>query len=60
MRTVQARLKPTYGVVTPDCTGSLTLNVPSLDVTVHAHFVIDHDGAEIRAHGCGLYLEPAQ
>jgi hypothetical protein len=27
----------------------MTLNIPSLDATVHADFVIDHDGAEIRA-----------
>lgn len=41
-------IEGTY-TVNPDCTGSMTLNVPSLQTTVHADFVIDHDGAEIRA-----------
>jgi hypothetical protein len=40
-----------YGtyVVNPDCTGSMTLNVPSLGAVVHADFVVDDNGAEIRA-----------
>jgi len=37
--------------VNPDCTGSLTLNVSPLGATVHADFVIDEDGAELRAIG---------
>jgi hypothetical protein len=37
--------------VNPDCTGSLTLNVAPLGATVHADFVIDDDGAELRAIG---------
>ncbi len=41
-------IQGTYAV-NPDCTGSLTLNVSPLGVTVHAHFVIDDDGAEFRA-----------
>ena len=41
-------IEGTY-VVNPDCTGSMTLNVPSLNATVHADFVINHDGTEIRA-----------
>jgi hypothetical protein len=40
----------TYAV-NPDCTGSMTLNIPSLDATVHADFVIDDCGAEIRVIG---------
>jgi hypothetical protein len=35
--------------VNPDCTGSWTLNIPALDATVHADFVIDDAGAEVRA-----------
>lgn len=40
-----------YGtyVVHQDCTGSMTLVVPALQATVHADFVIDHHGTEIRA-----------
>lgn len=40
-----------YGtyVVNPDCTGSMTLNVPSLGAVVHADFVVDDKGTEIRA-----------
>jgi hypothetical protein len=38
-------------MVNPDCTGSLTVNVFPLGVTVSADFVIDDDGAEIRAVG---------
>ena len=36
-------------IVKPDCTGSMTLNVPQLDATVHADFVIDDNAAELRA-----------
>jgi hypothetical protein len=36
-------------VVNSDCTGSMTLNVPSLSAIVHADFVIDDNGTEIRA-----------
>ena len=38
----------TYAV-NPDCTGSMTLHVSPIDATVHADFVIDDDGAELRA-----------
>jgi hypothetical protein len=37
--------------VNPDCTGSMTLNVSPFDSTVHADFVIDDDGAQLRAIG---------
>ena len=40
-------IKGTY-TVNPDCTGSLTLNVSPLDITVHADFVITDGGAEFR------------
>ena len=36
-------------VVNPDCTGSMTLFVSPFGVTVNADFVIDDDGAELRA-----------
>jgi hypothetical protein len=36
-------------VVNPDCTGSMTLDVSLFGVTVQADFVIDDDGAELRA-----------
>lgn len=36
-------------VVNPDCTGSMTLHVSPIDATVHADFVIDDDGAQLRA-----------
>lgn len=36
-------------VVNRDCTGFMTLNVSPLGVTVHTEFVIDDDGAELRA-----------
>ncbi len=36
-------------VVNRDCTGSMALNVSPLGVTVHAEFVIDEDGVELRA-----------
>jgi len=38
----------TYAV-NPDCTGSMVLNVIEFGVTVHADFVIDDGGAELRA-----------
>jgi hypothetical protein len=38
----------TYAV-NSDCTGSMKLNIPSFGATVHADFVIDDNGAEIRA-----------
>ena len=41
-------LQGTY-VVNPDCTGSLTLYVSPLGGTVNLDFVIDDDGAELRA-----------
>ena len=41
-------LQGTY-VVNPDCTGSMTLFVPQINSTVNLDFVIDDDGAEIRA-----------
>jgi hypothetical protein len=37
--------------VNPDCTGSMTLNVSPFDSVVHADFVIDDDGAQLRAIG---------
>ena len=43
-------IEGTY-TVNPDCTGSMTLNVSPFDSTVHADFVIDDDGAELRAIG---------
>jgi hypothetical protein len=36
-------------VVNPDCTGSMTLYVSPFGSTVNADFVIDDDGAELRA-----------
>jgi len=36
-------------VVNPDCTGSMTLSISPLGVTVNLDFVIDDDGAEVRA-----------
>ena len=38
----------TYAV-NPDCTGSMTLYVSPTNVTVNLDFVIDDDGAELRA-----------
>ena len=35
--------------VNPDCTGSFTLNVAPLGITINLDFVIDDDGAELRA-----------
>lgn len=37
--------------INPDCTGSMTLNVPQLDATVHADFVIDDNRTELRSIG---------
>ena len=45
---VRATAQGTY-VVNPDCTGSLTLFVSPFGITVQADFVIDDDGAELRA-----------
>src|SRR5262245_26471974 len=36
-------------LVNPDCTGSMTVLVAPLGATVDLDFVIDHDGAELRA-----------
>jgi hypothetical protein len=41
-------IEGTY-TVNADCTGSMTVNIPALEATVHADFVIDKDGTEIRA-----------
>src|SRR5262249_41160860 len=41
-------LQGTY-VVNPDCTGSMTLFVSPINATVNLEFVIDDDGAELRA-----------
>ena len=46
----QVTIEGTYKV-NLDCTGSMTLNVSPLQATVHADFVIDRDGAELRAIG---------
>ena len=35
--------------VNSDCTGSMALNIPDFDTTVHANFVIDDNGTELRA-----------
>jgi hypothetical protein len=35
--------------VNPDCTGTMTLNVSPLGLISHLDFVIDDDGAELRA-----------
>ena len=45
---VMVTIQGTY-VVNPDCTGSLTLYVSPFGTTVHVDFVIDDDGAELRA-----------
>lgn len=37
--------------VNPDCTGSLALYVVQFATTIHADFVIDDDGAELRVIG---------
>lgn len=41
-------IQGTY-TVNADCTGSMTLFIPDFGATVHADFVIDRDGEEIRA-----------
>jgi hypothetical protein len=43
-------IEGTY-TVNPDCTGSMTLNVARFGSVVHADFVIDDDGAQLRAIG---------
>ena len=45
---VRVTVQGTYAV-NPDCTGSMTLFVSPFGSTVEADFVIDDDGAEIRA-----------
>jgi hypothetical protein len=45
-------IQGTY-VVNPDCTGSMTLFISPLGVTAHLDFVIDDDGAEVRAIATG-------
>jgi hypothetical protein len=41
-------IQGTY-TVNADCTGSMTLFIPDFGATLHADFVIDRDGAEIRS-----------
>jgi hypothetical protein len=43
-------IEGTY-TVNSDCTGSMTLNVSPFDSVVHVDFVIDDDGAQLRAIG---------
>ena len=43
-----ATAEGTY-VVNPDCTGSMTLFVSPFNITINLDFVIDDDGAELRA-----------
>jgi hypothetical protein len=45
-------IQGTY-VVNPDCTGSMTVLISPLGATAHLDFVIDDDGAEIRAIATG-------
>ena len=45
---VAVTVEGTY-TVDPDCTGTMTLNVSPLGATVHLDFVIDNNGAQIRA-----------
>jgi len=40
-------------VVNPDCTGTMTLSVSPIGATVNLDFVIDDDGAEVRAIATG-------
>jgi len=47
---LKVTIEGTY-TVNSDCTGSMTLNVSPLGATVHVDFVIDDNGAEIRAIG---------
>ena len=44
---VECLVQVTY-VVHRDCTGSMTLYVSPLNITVNADFVIDADGSELR------------
>ena len=44
---VKLSFKGTYAV-NPDCTGSMTFHVFELNALVHADFVIDDEGAELR------------
>jgi hypothetical protein len=44
---VPITLQGTY-TVGPDCTGSMTLAVSPLDITVNLYFVIDGDGEQLR------------
>jgi hypothetical protein len=46
----QATIQGTY-TVNANCTGSMTLYIVQFQTTVHADFVVDQDGAEIRAIG---------
>ena len=43
-------IEGTY-TVNPDCTGTMTVKVSPFESTVHADFVIDDNGAELRAIG---------
>jgi hypothetical protein len=45
---VRVTAQGTY-VVNPDCTGSLTLYISPFGSTANVDFVIDDDGAELRA-----------
>jgi hypothetical protein len=45
---VRVTVQGTY-VVNPDCTGSMTLFVSPFNITINLDFVIDDDGAELRA-----------
>ena len=45
---IRVTVQGTY-VVNPDCTGSLALYISPFGATVNADFVIDDDGAELRA-----------
>lgn len=45
---VAVTIEGTY-TVTPDCTGTMTLNVSPLGATVHLDFLISADGTELRA-----------
>jgi hypothetical protein len=47
---MKVTIEGTY-VVKTNCTGSMTLNVSPLDATVHAFFVIDDNGTELRVIG---------
>ena len=49
---VRVTVQGTY-VVNPDCTGSMTLFVSPFNITINLDFVIDDDGAEVRAIATG-------